>query len=179
LAATNFSSKTLDAKNENNFPIVLDEVVITAKKIEKISLTKEIVKPTPPKKIIIPKIDSLSSTVITKVEQNKRYYGNIQFSSFIEDLLSEYKGPKIKLNSGVRKWSKSSKHFHGNALDVAFSEDFIRYLFSLEGIKWLEDNDCSFFIENNKTEQFQFEHWNDKFRKIAHATGLHVHIEKN
>lgn len=43
---------------------------------------------------------------------------NKGFSNSLLEALNTYKGPKITVSSGVRKHSRKSKHYHGNAIDI-------------------------------------------------------------
>lgn len=48
-------------------------------------------------------------------------------------VLSSYQGPQAKINSLRRHYNKSSEHFHGKAVDLAWDDAVISFLISQEG----------------------------------------------
>jgi hypothetical protein len=47
--------------------------------------------------------------------------------------MSTYKGPTAKVNSLRRHYNKSSEHYHGKAVDLAWDDEVIAFLISEEG----------------------------------------------
>jgi hypothetical protein len=95
--------------------------------------------------------------------------------------LSDYSGPKAKINSLKRHYNHKSQHFHGKAVDLAWDEEVISFLISDEGQTWLKKHGITFYIEgrpgskrvskylgDQKASQFVF--FNPR------ATADHVHL---
>lgn len=99
----------------------------------------------------------------------------------LKSALTAYSGPKAKINSLRRRYNKSSEHFHGNAVDLAWDEEVIEYLLSNEGQTWLCAHGFCFYIEGKpgsrrvakytkRPEARKFVFHNPK------ATGDHIHL---
>ena len=61
--------------------------------------------------------------------------------------LSDYTGPKAKINSLKRHYNHKSQHYHGKAVDLAWDEEVISFLISEEGQTWLKKHGITFYIE--------------------------------
>lgn len=97
--------------------------------------------------------------------------------------LSDYSGPKAKINSLKRHYNRSSQHFHGKAVDLAWNEEVISFLISDEGQMWLQRHGITFYIEgrpgskrvskylgDQKASQFVF------FNPRATADHIHLNV---
>ena len=95
--------------------------------------------------------------------------------------LSDYKGPKAKVNSLRRHYNQSSQHFHGKAVDLAWNEEVIDFLVSAEGQLWLQKHGITFYIEGVPGSKRVKKYLGDqKYSKFVffneHASGDHIHL---
>lgn len=139
--------------------------------------------------IMLPTAEITAKKVVAK--KTKKIYNahlsfqrqvNKGFSNSLLEALNTYKGPKITVSSGVRKHSRKSKHYHGNAIDIHWDESakhFIMWCNTDEGEAWLEENQLQFFVEDKyDSTKEQLGYFSKYFRKISWASGLHIHLEK-
>lgn len=95
--------------------------------------------------------------------------------------LSEYTGPKVKVNSLRRSCNRSSAHYHGKAADFELSQELVDWLLSDEGEKWRTSHNLLFYIEGKPGSKRVRKYLNDpRSAKYVffnpRATGDHIHI---
>ena len=90
----------------------------------------------------------------------------------------EYKGGAIVTSGRRNSGYKRSLHRQGKALDFHFDEDFVDWLISESGDKWLENHNLEFYIESRHLGDKQ--DLPDRFKKyyrfIPWAEGKKYHI---
>lgn len=92
--------------------------------------------------------------------------------------LVEYQGPVILVSSAKRNTNKRSQHYDGNALDVSHisSKAFVSYLTTKDGMKWLEEHNLDYYIEDLKYSSFLHSWSSPKVFVNPFATGPHIHL---
>lgn len=95
--------------------------------------------------------------------------------------LSDFNGPKVRVNSLRRHYRKASAHYHGKAVDLEFCPNLISYLLSDEGRVWREKYGITFYIEgkpgSKKVKQYEEGPSSEFVFYNPRATGDHVHLE--
>jgi hypothetical protein len=87
----------------------------------------------------------------------------------------------LKVNSAVRKDNPRSAHFSGNAIDIHHSsaDEFLCWVETEEGRRWLFDYRINFYIEDNTHSKF-LAPWQKRMDQYVlvnpRATGPHIHI---
>lgn len=92
--------------------------------------------------------------------------------------LVEYQGPSILVSSAKRHTNKRSQHFYGDAIDISklSSKAFVSYLRSNKGMKWLEEHNLDYYIEDTKYSSFLESLSGPKVFVNPFATGPHIHL---
>lgn len=105
-------------------------------------------------------------------------------TSVCQDLiyvLSTYKGPEAKINSLRRHYNRSSEHYHGKAVDLAWNEEVISFLISEEGKVWLNTHNINLYIEGRPGSRRVKKYLSDPNASQyvffnTSATGDHIHL---
>lgn len=82
---------------------------------------------------------------------NIRVLDKVNIYKFDKRLLSallSYQGPPFIITSQHRRANYRSKHYHGQAIDIRWDDDFINYLGTPQGECWLEETGLDYYIED-------------------------------
>lgn len=96
-------------------------------------------------------------------------------------VLSTYQGPTAKVNSVRRGTNLKSRHYCGNAIDLAWDEEVITFLISEEGRQWLEQHGITMYIEGKPRSKRVQKYVEDPIASSyvffnPKATGDHIHL---
>ena len=95
--------------------------------------------------------------------------------------LSDYNGPKAKINSLKRHYNHKSKHYCGKAVDLAWDETVISFLISDEGQTRLHKHGIPFYVDgrpgSNRGSKYLGDQKSAQFVFFnPNATADHVHL---
>lgn len=95
--------------------------------------------------------------------------------------LSDYSGPKVRVNSIRRHSNRHSDHYHGKAVDFELSNDLVSWLLSPMGKEWCTKHSLHFYIEGKPGSRKVKSYLSDPiaskhifFNPLA--TGDHIHL---
>lgn len=127
-----------------------------------------------------PSLEKTKEVVSLKHLQFKEDEGiNMDIQEELILALQSCPNKQATITSGKRySGYKRSLHRCGKAIDFHYDEDFIDWLLSEKGHTWLNEHHLEFFIEDNnrKSKKKLPERFQDLFRWIPWATGLHIHL---
>jgi len=150
------SIPTISSPYEVVVHIPLDEVVITAKRIQRSFKT----------------VFFFGFKLLGDVK-------TVGISGSLKEAMDNYKGPKDAVTSVMRLNSFKSQHRVGKAIDFRFSEELICYLLSDEGQEWLTTYSITFYIEgrpgSSKVKSYESTAPKYVFYN-PRATGDHIHL---